>query len=352
MRSLSLLTIKDIAREAGVSIATVSRVLNHKSVRPDSQLRVEAAIKKLDYTPNTIAQGLMGKQTKAVGVMVTSLTNQYYMEITEVIEKRTAAEGSMLVLCSTDGDHNQEKAYLKSLVARQVDGIIIVDPSLENYKNGLFADIARRTPLVLIHSYPGFSGFNIVSIDQYLGMGKVMEYLWNDGHRRIAFLRGHHGYSYDIKEQCWRDFLRKKDQVPREEDLIVVEQGNTEDAIPQVQNSFRGIFERDPGERPTAVFACNDLMASAVMNKAISMGLSIPGDVSVVGHDNTAVSQYSFLPMTTVDLKLGSLANAAADLLRHAMDPLDPEPRRVLLEPEIVIRASSGAPGSLSDSSS
>lgn len=344
MRRFSLLTIKDIAREANVSIATVSRVLNNRSVRPDSQLRVEAAIKKLDYVPNTIAQGLMGKQTKAVGVMVTSLTNQYYMEITEVLEKRTAAEGSMLILCSTDGDHGQEKTYLKSLVARQVDGIIIVDPSLENYNNGLFTEIGRRTPLVLIHSYPGFSGFNIVSIDQYLGMAKVMEYLWNEGHRRIAFLRGQIGYSYDIKEQCWRDFLKKKGITPPPEDLIVVEQGNTEDAIPLVQNSFHGIFQKNPGERPTAVFACNDLMASAVMNKAVAEGLSLPGDISVVGHDNTAVSQYSYLPMTTVDLKLGSLANAAADLLRHAMDPLDREPRRVLLEPEIVVRASSGPP--------
>ena len=336
------MTIRDIAHEAGVSIATVSRVLNKHPVRRDSLIKVEAAIKKLDYRPNTFAQGLMGKQSKAIGMMVTSLTNLYYMEITEVIEKRIAANESMLILCSTESDYRQEEEYLKNLVSRRVDGIIIVDPSLENYHNGLFADIAEKVPLILVHSFPGFSGFNIVSIDQHMGMKKVMDYLWAQQHRRIAFLRGYHGFSYDVKEKCWREYLEEKGYPPAEDELIVIAEGNTENAIPLVHDTFRGLFAKKPSERPSAIFACNDLMASAVLNTALSCGLDIPGDVSIVGHDNTTVSKYSILPLTTVDLKLRSLANAAVDLLQHAMNSDDPEPRKILLEPDIIVRSTSG----------
>jgi LacI family transcriptional regulator len=150
------LTIKDVAKEAGVSIATVSRVLNNHSVRKDSLLRVQDAIEKLHFVPNALAQGLMQKRTKAIGTLVTSMTNAYYMEITEVIEKRLWEKESMLLLCSTDGDHIQERKYLENLVSRQVDGIIIFDPSEENYKNGVFKSIAQTVPLVFLHSYSFF----------------------------------------------------------------------------------------------------------------------------------------------------------------------------------------------------
>ena len=335
------MTINDIAKEAGVSIATVSRVLNNKPVREDSKKRVQAAVKKLDYRPNVIAQGLTGKTSKTVGVMITSMTNSYYMEITEVIEKRVIAQDTMMFLCSTDGDYKLEKEYLYNFMARQVDGIIIIDPSRENHDNGVFKDVAKKTPLVLVHSFSGFYGFNSVSIDQYLGMRKVMEYLWSEGHRNIAFLRGAKGFSYDIKENCWRDFYSEKGLEPPEHNLIVISEGNTEEAVPLVQDSCREVLKRD--DKPSAIFACNDLMASAVISAAGMNGISVPAELTVIGHDNTAMSQYSFPPLSTVDLKLKSLGNTAMDLLIHAMNPEDPVPRRVLLEPDLVIRESSAS---------
>ncbi|MDC7125273.1 MAG: LacI family DNA-binding transcriptional regulator [Spirochaetales bacterium] len=336
-----MFTIKDIAKEAGVSTATVSRVLNNKKVRKDSQENVEAAIKKLDYRPNVIAQGLIGKTSRAIGVMITSMTNSYYMEITETIEKRVIEQGAMMFLCSTKGDHLLEKEYLYNLMARRVDGIIIIDPSSENHDNGVFKNVAQKIPMVFVHSYSGYHGFNIVSVDQYLGMRKVMDYLWSEGHRDIAFLRGANGFSYDIKEKCWRDFLKEKGAVPLEENLVVIADGNSEAAIPLVRDACSNLLKKD--RRPSAIFACNDLMASAVISAAGMNGVKVPDELTVIGHDNTVQSQYSYPPLSTVDLKLKSLGNTAMDLLAHAMNPEDPEPRKVLLEPDLIIRASSSS---------
>jgi LacI family transcriptional regulator len=337
------LTIKDVAKEAGVSIATVSRVLNNHSVRKDSLLRVQDAIEKLHFVPNALAQGLMQKRTKAIGTLVTSMTNAYYMEITEVIEKRLWEKESMLLLCSTDGDHIQERKYLENLVSRQVDGIIIFDPSEENYKNGVFKSIAQTVPLVFLHSYSYFSGLNSVLIDQVSGMRQVMDYLWNSGHRKIAFLRGADGHSFDIKEKCWSGFLAERGSVPDPDQLIVISHGNTDGAISLAKEACCRILSGPVSSRPTAIFACNDLMALGVIAAAHSLNIRIPGDLSVIGHDNTAITLSSLPQLSTVDLKLASLGNAAVDLLYHAMNRDDMEPRKILLEPELIIRDSSSS---------
>jgi LacI family transcriptional regulator len=335
-------TINDIANEAGVSIATVSRVMNDKSVRNTSRAKVEAAIKKLNYVPNAFARGLMSRRSQTVGTLITSVSNTYYMEITEVIERRFRDQGSMLFLCSTNGSYLLEQEYIRNLIARQVEGIVVIDPSIENYSNGLFGRTARRLPLVLLHSWSEVNGLNAVSIDQELGMVRVMQHFWEMGHRKIAFLRGAVGHSYDIKENRWRDFLSEHGCPCRPEFLVVIAQGNSEEAIPLARDACRTLLSCPAVERPSAIFACNDLMALGVMAAANSLGIRIPEELSVIGHDNTALSLACNPPLSSVDLKLKSLGNAAVDLLQHAMNPKDPEPRRVLLEPELVIRGSSG----------
>ncbi len=337
------MTIQDVADEAGVSTATVSRVLNNHTVRAESRRKVEQAIKKLHFVPNALAQGLMQKKTRTIGTLITSMTNSYYMEITEAIEKRLWDKESMLFLCSTDGDRKQEEEYLESLVSRQVEGVIMIDPTIENYQNGIYAGVAQKLPLVLVHSFPEISGINSVIIDQQRGMSKVMDYLWNLGHRRISFLRGHHGYSFDIKEKSWRQFLESRDASPSEDDRIVICGGNTDNAIQEAMNRCIPVLKRDRSERPTAIFACNDLMAIGAMTAARSLNLRIPEDLSIIGHDNTNLTQSTYPALSSVDMKLASLGNAAVDLFDHAANPEDCEPRRIMIEPDLVVRGSSGA---------
>ncbi|MDC7240422.1 MAG: LacI family DNA-binding transcriptional regulator [Spirochaetales bacterium] len=334
------MTIQDVADEAGVSTATVSRVLNNHAVRAESRRKVEQAVKKLNFVPNALAQGLMQKKTKTIGTLITSMTNSYYMEITDVIEKRLWEKESMLFLCSTDGDRCQEAEYLESLVSRQVEGIIMIDPTIENYDNGQYQAVSEKVPLVLVHSFPEISGINSVIIDQERGMVKVMDYLWNQGHRRISFLRGHHGYSFDIKENSWRAYLESRGSSPLDEDMIVIQGGNTDTAIQDAMDACRKILSGC--SRPTAIFACNDLMAIGAMTAARSLNMSIPEDLSIIGHDNTNLTISTYPALTSVDMKLGSLGNAAVDLFDHAASSRDTEPRKVLIEPDLVIRGSSG----------
>lgn len=336
------MTITDIAREAGVSTATVSRVINHQSVSEEKRTRVEAAVKKLNYTPNQMARGLMNKSSRAIGVLTTSMSNQYYMEITEVIERHFRAMGYMLFLCCTEGDNNEERKYLNDLIARQVDGVIVIDPANENVESGFLKATSRRIPLVLIHSIPTLTDIDSVVIDQPLGMLRVMDHLLDLGHRDIAFLRGRLGFSYDIKEQAWREALEKAKVPYLLENLIVVEDGNTEGAIALVREELLRRFQQAPV--PTALFACNDLMAMGALEAATKAGLRVPQDLSIVGHDNTILAVHGSL--TSVDLKMRSLGLAAADLLNHCLEGKDQEPRRVMFVPEIVHRETTSTPRS------
>jgi len=334
------MTISDIAREAGVSTATVSRVMNHQSVSDDKRSRVEAAIAKLNYTPNPMARGLMSKSSRAVGVLTTSMSNQYYMEITEAVERRFRTKGFMQFLCCTEGDQGEERRYLNDLIARQVDGIIVIDPANENVESGFLRATAGRIPLVLIHSIPSLADIASVIIDQPLGMERVMDHLLALGHRDVAFLRGRLGFSYDIKERAWREALGRVGVVPPDDRLLVVEDGNTEAAVELVRQTLTERFRN--AAPPTALFACNDLMAMGALEAAPQAGLRVPDDLSIVGHDNTILAFHGGL--TSVDLQMRSLGEAAADLLGQLIAGPPASPRRVLFTPELVHRPSTAVP--------
>jgi LacI family transcriptional regulator len=334
------MTITDIAKEAGLSIATVSRVLNNLPVREENRKKVEAVIKRLDYVPNLSARSLVSKQSYAVGVLITSFSNEYNTETTEAIEKKLADKGFMLFLCSTDGNAASERKYLSDLISRSVDGIVVLDPLNENYAAGLFRGVAQRVPLVLVHSNPEILDIDSIVIDQKLGMRKVMDHLFSLGHKEIAFMRGRDGYSYDIKEEEWRRYLAERDAAPKADRLIVLEQGNNSEAIGLAMESIASTLRsRRP---PTAVFACNDLMAMGVIIGASRLGARVPEDLTVVGHDNTQLAISGGTQLSSVDLKMKSLGTAAVDLLFHAMEGTDPEPRRVLITPDLIVRESSG----------
>ena len=333
-------TINDIAKEAGVSTATVSRALNGLAVRDSSRKKVEAAVKKLDYVPNYFARGLSNKRSLAVGVLITSMSNSYYMEITEAIEKRLGDRGYMLLLCSTGLDAALERKYLAELMSSRVDGCIVVDPLLENYSSGFLKRISARLPLVLVHPDLGIHDIDSIVIDQALGMRKVLDYLDSLGHKDICFVRGRVGHSYDIKEAVWRAFRAERGAARADERLVIVPEGNSSQAIFEADEAFTALLAK--GKAPSAVFACNDLMARGVLRAIARAGLSVPGDISVCGHDNSVLAISGHIALSTVDLKMRSLGRAAVDLLFRAMDGIDSEPLRVLLSPELVVRDSTG----------
>jgi LacI family transcriptional regulator len=308
-------------------------------VREGNRLKVESVIKRRNFVPNYHARGLSNKQSFAVGLLVTSMSNFYYMEITESIERRLRERGYMLYLCSSDSGVDRERQYLNNFISRNVDGMIVIDPSAENHAAGLFSELGAKLPLVLVHSNPEIHELNSIMIDQRLGMVKVLDHLFGLGHRDIAFLRGRVGFSYDIKEDTWRGYLAERGFAPSPRALILVDHGNDAEAMSIADAGVGAVLG---GSRPpTAIFACNDLMALGAVNAAARVGLRVPEELSIVSHDNTLLALSVRPRLSSVDLKMHDVGVAAVDLLLHAISDEDSEPRRIFFTPEFVIRESS-----------
>lgn len=335
-----MVTIHDIAREAGVSIASVSRVLNDVPVRDETLLKVRAAIKKLDYIPNYFARGLTGANSKTIAVLVTAMSNPYYMEVTEAIERRLREKDFTLLFCSTDLDAALERRYLLELMSRRVEGCIVVDPAVENLRSGFFRRIAAHLPLVMVQPDLDLRDIDSVIVDQRQGMWQVMDHLKTLGHNKIAFVRGLVGHSYDIKEGVWREALGGVDDKTRERLLVKIPDGNSADAIAETESAIGVLL--GGSERPTAIFACNDLMARGALKAAVKAGVSVPRELSVCGHDDSILATSGSVGLTSVDLKMKSQGRSAVDLLFHVMEGEALDPKRVLIDPELIIRDSTG----------
>lgn len=330
--------IDDVAREAGVSTATVSRVLNDFPVREATRKKVDAAIKKLNYSPNYMAKGLMSQKSFSVGVLVPTLSNHYFTEIVEALEDRLRSHNQMVLLCSTKDDPAREKEHVRNLITRRVDGVIIVDGTSENSRNGFFEEISAHTPLIVINGDTEGVPVNTVLTDQEEGMELSLDYLFHLGHRKIAFVRGKRGFSYDQKERIFRRYF-EKNKIELDENCIVeISYGNTEESITMTEEKMNKLLCMPP--RPTAIFACNDLMAMGVVNAAEKLHLDIPGELSVMGHDNTLVSKMGKITFTSVDIKKQTLGTTSADMLIQIMQEKNSEPRRLIFHPEIIDRGS------------
>lgn len=334
------MTIVEIAKEAGVSIATVSRVLNNGSVSAEKRALVEAVIEKHKFTPNLLARGLINKQSETIGLITHGISNHFNMDFIQVVERHCNDMGQLLFVCICEGKDppETERLFLNDLVARQVSGVILHDSFPENYASGFLSHISKRIPLVIIHSFNSCHDINSVEVDQVLGMRKVMTHLIDLGHRDILFLRGPNSISYDSKEEVWREALSAVGAPPPPESRIVIENGNAEEGILETEERIDALFAS--GRVPTAIFGCNDIMASGALNAARKRGVAVPERLSIVGHDNTILAASGRI--TSVDLKTQSVGHASIDLLLHAMSQEDKEPRRLIISPDLVIRGSTG----------
>lgn len=334
-------TIEDVAREAGVSITTVSRVLNNNyPVRESTRKKVEKAISKLNFTPNSLARGLIQKKTNTIGVIVPSITNLFFPEVVKGIERCIRQSDYTLFLCETKEDPKDEKLHVERLKERQVDGVIIIDPTLENIKNGFFEQVTQEMPFILVNGYHRGVRCNFVLTDEEMGTLEALNYLLELGHRNIAFLRGEQSYSYDLKEEV---FIRVMEQHNIEiipENIIKIKTGNS---LATVDLSREAVKKRLlGGNRPTAIFCCNDWMATGAIHGAKQLGLGIPDDFSVIGFDNIVISQLSEPKLTTVDQGMFQLGQGAAQLLLEVIEGKKEKGclKKIILETKLVKRDS------------
>lgn len=339
--SKTKITIQDVADIAGVSITTVSRVINKNyPVKESTRLKVEKAIEELKFRPNMLARGLINNKTFTIGVIVPSIANLFFPGVIKGIENKAKEWGYTLFLSDSEGNPKEEKRLLAKLIDRQVDGIIMIDPRKQNIQDGYLEEVTKNIPLVVINGYSKGVRCHFVLNDQEMGTYGALQELIKEGHKKIAFLRGKDSYSYDIKEHIYYDLLQKEEILIRKDNILVIEDGNsTETADLSMEAVMKRMGEKSA---PTAIFACNDNMAVGALNGVRKLGLRVPEDVSIIGYDNTMISQLTEPKLTTVDQNMFLLGQKAADRLQEVMSNKEESYTKIVLENKLIRRGTVG----------
>lgn len=332
-----VITIHDVAKEAGVSIATVSRAINNNyPVKEETRKNIEAAIEKLGYAPNEIARSLILKSTSSIGIVVPGITNLFFSTIVEEINRVLISKGFTMSLYSTQGDSHVEKTVIESIISRNMAGVIAIDPSIENLENHYFQDLCKTLPTIIINGSTDEYGNNFVSYDEEVGANEAFKHLLDLGHEKISFIRGDKSLSYDIKEKVYKKFI--KDHNLDYENIISVGMGNSLEVIEKTSETIKKLLNsKDMG---TAIFACNDLMAVGVLNACNRLKIRVPKDISIVGFDNTLLSNITHPRITTVDLRMKKIGKSAARELLKMIKGKYIETEKIVYDTQLIVRES------------
>lgn len=338
-RSRGSATIDDVARAAGVSAMTVSRVINAKNnVRETTRAAVRKAIEELNYSPNTAARTLAAGEATHIGLLYANPSAAYLSQFLVGALEGARKTGAHLVLeaCEPEGASDQAetaRAFLQS----GLDGIILPPPLSDSM--AVHSEIAAAgMPMVTVAmGLPRKEALN-VRIDDFAAAREVTTYLLDLGHRRIGFIRGHP--SMTGSSERYRGFAAAIADAGLDETGAAVEQGYFTYRSGLV--AAERLLARDP--RPTAIFASNDDMAAAAVNVAHRAGLDVPGDISVVGFDDTAPATTVWPELTTIRQPIAEMAKAAIELLISDLRNGRGGATETILRHKLVVRDSSGPP--------
>lgn len=327
-------TIHSVAREAGVSIATVSKVINRTgSISEQTRKKVLEAMNKLDYHRDAAAASLRGKRTKVVGLLVPDVSNPFYADIVRSIEDRSRELGFTVMICNTDNEAEKEKMYVSLLISQRIDGLVVASAFRST---GLLEELmGQGIPIVLIASEIPKLSINTVTVDDYKGGYLAASYLLSLGHRKMAII-AENIRSNKPRMAAFKDAMQEAGlRLP---DSYVIQ---TEARVQKGYESAKQLFSLQ--ERPTAIFACNDLLAAGVMQAAKEAGVNIPQDLSVVGFDNTVFSTTTSPMLTTVSQPIKEMGAKVVELLVEEMEAPASFKKRLLFSPELVIRQSAAS---------
>jgi LacI family transcriptional regulator, galactose operon repressor len=335
-RARSNPTIKDVAKYAGVSIATVSRVLNKTgSVQNDTAIRVFAAVEALKYHPNAVARILARKQTETIGLLLPIISGDFFAEMLQGIENGVVEAGYDLLIHTTFAAVNPRPFIKHVLGEHNTDGLIVFTSSLDEDELHRLYDIGL--PMVLLHRSPP-QGLNIpyITVENKNGTCSVVEHLIEvHGKRRIVFLRG----LQDQEDSAWRELgyrqALERHGIPFDPDLT--ETGNYSHQDSQV--AMKRLIDR--GVSFDAVFAGNDEAASGVLATLLVEGFLVPQDIALAGFDNSNLALYLSPPLTTINAHIQQVGYAAAQQLVRLIQTGQADPI-TLLPTELVIRRSCG----------
>lgn len=333
---MAKITIQDVADVAGVSITTVSRVMNNNyPVAEKTRKKVEKAIKDLGFRPNLLARSLIQHSTKTIGILTPSLENLFFSEVIKGIDGVIGGKGYTSFLCNTEGNPEREKELIASLTNRQVDGIIMIDPRRDHVASGYFETLDSEVPLVLINGPSRGVQCNYVLNDAEAGVLEALKHFQEQGISDIAFLRGKKSHSYDIKEEVYNHYMAEHDLPSR---VVAIGDGNDAYTVERAKEAVMALLEQ--ADRPRAILACNDWMAVGALNAAKALDIQVPKALRIIGFDNTIIAQITEPKLSTVDQQMTKLGELAARRLHRIMTKDDTEKQKIYLATQLIIRES------------
>jgi LacI family transcriptional regulator len=330
--------MKDVAARAGVSLGTVSNVLNRPElVSERTRRKVQMAIDALGFVRNDSARQLRGGTSRMIAFVMFDVSNPFFTDVARGAQTAADAAGLALYLCNSGEDATRQAAFLDLLEQQRVEGVLItpIDPGDPR----ITALAGRGTPVVVV-ARGGALGHCSVTVDDVLGGDLAVTHLLDTGHRHIAFVgrSGDRGHISDRLAGAHR-------AVDREgaEPLTVLE--TTRLDIVEGRRAGERLAGIPASRRPTAVFCANDLLALGVLQQTVRLGLRVPDDLAIVGYDDIEFAEAATVPLTTVAQPRHLLGHTAVELLLDKSRMAGPaEAREIVFEPELVVRASTQVP--------
>ena len=340
VRAGAAVTLRDVARVAGVHPATVSRALNEETralVNEETARRVLSAAEELGYQPNPIARGLKTNRSYTIGVLIPDLTNPLFPPILRGIEDRLETAGYTPLIANTDNDPERELLDSQTMRARQVDGIIAATARRDHRLHDALLEAGIE--LVLVNRRQDELPVSSATADDRMGMRLSVEHLVSLGHNRIAHLAGPLDYSTGLdRHDAFHHTMRAAGLEPDPE-LVLVAEAFTESEGARLCEQLVAA-----GRDFTAVAAANDLLALGCYDVFAERGVRCPDDVSVVGFNDMPFAARFQPPLTTIHIPHYEIGKAAGELMLERLQDPDAEPRGVRLEPRLVVRDSTAPP--------
>ncbi len=331
-------TILDLAALCGVSPATVSNALAGKpNVKAQTRDLVLRKAREIGYHASSTARGLRMGRSWSIGLVVGDIANPFVPDVVRGVEDVVWRERKNLILCNTDFQAEKKTAYVRSLLDKQIDGMIVLSQILDD--QDMERVEAAGIPLVTVNRRAPGHACDYVGIDNQAGVRMAMDYLVSLGHRRIGFIKGL--FRSSSADDRLAAYLEAVAAHGLDSDPSLVVQGDY--SIESGDSATRTMMAA--AQRPTAIVAANDLMALGALGALHDLGIKVPSDVSVVGFDNIQLAEHPLLNLTTINHPKRETGDSAARLLlqRIAGDRNDP-PRSVILKPSLIVRGTSAPP--------
>lgn len=328
-------TILDVAKLAGVSKTTVSRVINKNGpVSPKTRKRIEMAMEALNYTPNYFAQGMRTSRTRTIGMLIPDYSNPFYAQLFRYIEDVARKNGYMNIICNTNAEPERELEHIRELVRRKIDGIIFCTYKGVRDNIDYLMEISKDVPVVFMDHVVDDQPVSYVITDGFGSSRKAARYLIEKGRKRIAYIKG--PSKHRVTHERFRGYRQALKDRDLEFDTKLVYEGDF-----HMKSGFVAAqYFMNQENPPDAIMAATDIMAIGALKYLKYKSFQVPDDVNVVGFDNIFLSSLVEPALTTIAQPLWDLGREAMNILIERIEHPKTENKQLLLEGELIIRRS------------